>query len=154
MTTAKALAVQQQELDAQQAEIKETQRKADLQASIDHIRMTPVDLVGASVADMQKIIDELGIINPVERYGDFAADATTAIEDTKLKIKIMLDQQKGIDDQMAEIERQSREQAAYDAEALRQEEEKAEVILPEGGPEDCIEESIETCPVECIHYEE
>jgi ferredoxin len=33
-------------------------------------------------------------------------------------------------------------------------EEKAEVILPEGGPEDCIEEAMDTCPVECIHWEE
>lgn len=30
---------------------------------------------------------------------------------------------------------------------------KAVVILPEGGPEDCIEEAIEACPVECIHWE-
>jgi ferredoxin len=33
-------------------------------------------------------------------------------------------------------------------------EEKAEVILPEGGPEDCIEEAMDTCPTECIRYEE
>jgi ferredoxin len=32
--------------------------------------------------------------------------------------------------------------------------EKAEVILPEGGPEELIEEAMETCPVECIHWEE
>lgn len=32
--------------------------------------------------------------------------------------------------------------------------EKAEVILPEGGPEDLIEEAMETCPAECIHWEE
>ena len=31
--------------------------------------------------------------------------------------------------------------------------EKALVITPEGGPEDCIEEAIETCPVECIHWD-
>jgi ferredoxin len=30
--------------------------------------------------------------------------------------------------------------------------EKAFVIQPEGGPEACIEEAIETCPVECIHW--
>ena len=28
-----------------------------------------------------------------------------------------------------------------------------EVILPEGGPEECIEEAISTCPVECIRWE-
>jgi ferredoxin len=33
-------------------------------------------------------------------------------------------------------------------------EEKAEVIMPEGGPEDCIEEAMDACPVECIHYTE
>jgi ferredoxin len=38
--------------------------------------------------------------------------------------------------------------------AFKDEEEKAEVIMPEGGPEDCIEEAMETCPVECIYYEE
>ena len=38
---------------------------------------------------------------------------------------------------------------AFDADA-----EKAEVIKPEGGPEDCIEEAIATCPVECISWEE
>ena len=31
--------------------------------------------------------------------------------------------------------------------------EKAFVIQPEGGPEDCIEEAIETCPVDCIHLD-
>jgi ferredoxin len=30
----------------------------------------------------------------------------------------------------------------------------AEVIKEEGGPEDCIEEAIESCPVECILWEE
>jgi ferredoxin len=38
--------------------------------------------------------------------------------------------------------------------AFNEAEEKAEVILPEGGPEDCIEEAMETCPTECIHYSE
>lgn len=38
--------------------------------------------------------------------------------------------------------------------AFNEAEEKAEVILPEGGPEDCIQEAIETCPVECIRQEE
>ncbi len=33
-------------------------------------------------------------------------------------------------------------------------EDKAEVILPEGGPEDCIQEAIEVCPVECISWQE
>ena len=33
-------------------------------------------------------------------------------------------------------------------------EEKAVVIQAEGGPEDCIDEAIDTCPVECIHWEE
>ena len=32
--------------------------------------------------------------------------------------------------------------------------EKAEVIKPEGGPEDLIEEALGTCAVECIHWEE
>ena len=35
--------------------------------------------------------------------------------------------------------------------------EKAEVafvILPEGGPEDLIEEAMDACPAECIHWEE
>ncbi len=31
---------------------------------------------------------------------------------------------------------------------------KAEVIKPEGGPEGLIEETMETCPVECIYWEE
>ena len=34
-----------------------------------------------------------------------------------------------------------------------EETEKAVVILVEGGPEDCIEEAIETCPVDCIHLD-
>ena len=38
--------------------------------------------------------------------------------------------------------------------SFNEEEEKAEVLMPEGGPEDCIEESMNTCPVECIHWEE
>ncbi len=32
--------------------------------------------------------------------------------------------------------------------------EVAVVIKEEGGGEECIEEAIETCPVECIHWEE
>ena len=32
--------------------------------------------------------------------------------------------------------------------------EKAKVILPEGGPEDCIEEAMANCPAECIHWED
>jgi ferredoxin len=32
--------------------------------------------------------------------------------------------------------------------------EKAEVVKAEGGPEDCIEEAITSCPVECIRWEE
>jgi ferredoxin len=35
-----------------------------------------------------------------------------------------------------------------------EETEKAFVIQAEGGPEDCIDEAIDTCPVECIHWEE
>lgn len=31
---------------------------------------------------------------------------------------------------------------------------KAVVIKSEGGPEDEIQEAIDTCPVECIHWEE
>ncbi|MFZ0241159.1 MAG: ferredoxin [Desulfobacterales bacterium] len=38
--------------------------------------------------------------------------------------------------------------------AFNADEEKAEVIMPEGGPEDCIEEAIESCPSECISWEE
>jgi len=34
-----------------------------------------------------------------------------------------------------------------------EESEKAFVIAAEGGPEACIDEAIETCPVECIHWE-
>ena len=37
---------------------------------------------------------------------------------------------------------------------LNEDTEKAEVINPEGGPEDLIEEAIEACPVECIQWEE
>ncbi|MGV8073763.1 MAG: ferredoxin [Syntrophobacteraceae bacterium] len=32
--------------------------------------------------------------------------------------------------------------------------EKAQVILSEGGDEECIEEAITSCPVECIEWEE
>ena len=37
---------------------------------------------------------------------------------------------------------------------LNTEIEKAEVIMPEGGPEDLIEEAIESCPTSCIYTEE
>jgi ferredoxin len=30
----------------------------------------------------------------------------------------------------------------------------AEVIKPQGGPEDLIQEAIDLCPVECIHWKE
>lgn len=37
---------------------------------------------------------------------------------------------------------------------LNEDTEKAEVINPEGGPEDLIEEAIDACPVECIQWED
>jgi ferredoxin len=37
---------------------------------------------------------------------------------------------------------------------MNEEKEKAEVLLPEGGSEECIEEAMDTCPVSCIHWEE
>ena len=37
---------------------------------------------------------------------------------------------------------------------FNEEAEKAEVVKPEGGPEDLIEEAIGVCPVDCIHWEE
>ena len=37
---------------------------------------------------------------------------------------------------------------------MQEAEEKAEVIKPEGGPEDLIQEAMDTCPVSCIHWEE
>jgi ferredoxin len=33
-----------------------------------------------------------------------------------------------------------------------EEEGKAHVTVPEGGDEECIEEAITNCPVECIHW--
>jgi ferredoxin len=37
---------------------------------------------------------------------------------------------------------------------LNEETDKAEVINQKGTPEDKIEEAVEACPVECIHWEE
>jgi ferredoxin len=37
---------------------------------------------------------------------------------------------------------------------LDEDTEKAEVIKPQGGPGDLIQEAIDTCPVSCIHWEE
>jgi len=37
---------------------------------------------------------------------------------------------------------------------LNEDTEKVEVITPEGGPEDLIDEAIDSCPVECIHWED
>ena len=37
---------------------------------------------------------------------------------------------------------------------MNEDKEKAEMILPEGGPKECIEEAIDTCPVSCIHWQE
>jgi ferredoxin len=37
---------------------------------------------------------------------------------------------------------------------LNEDTDKAEVIKPEGGPQDLIQEAIDSCPVECIHWEE
>ena len=31
--------------------------------------------------------------------------------------------------------------------------EKAEVIQPQGGPENLIQEAIDNCPVDCIHWD-
>lgn len=37
---------------------------------------------------------------------------------------------------------------------LDEQTQKARVIRPEGGPEELIEEAMESCPVSCIHWEE
>jgi ferredoxin len=37
---------------------------------------------------------------------------------------------------------------------MKEGEEKAEVIKPEGGPENLVQEAIDTCPVSCIHWED
>ena len=37
---------------------------------------------------------------------------------------------------------------------MNEDKEKAEVVPPEGGSEECIEEAIDTCPVSCIHWDE
>ena len=37
---------------------------------------------------------------------------------------------------------------------LNEEKGIAEVIKPQGGPEDLIQEAIDSCPVECIHWKE
>jgi ferredoxin len=37
---------------------------------------------------------------------------------------------------------------------FNEDEEKAFVIQEQGGDEECIQEAIETCPVECIQWEE
>lgn len=37
---------------------------------------------------------------------------------------------------------------------FNEDKEKAEVIQPEGGPEDLVQECIDNCPSECIHWEE
>jgi ferredoxin len=44
--------------------------------------------------------------------------------------------------------------ACPDIFGLNEEKEKAVVLKPDGGDEDCIEEAIESCPVECIDWEE
>ena len=38
--------------------------------------------------------------------------------------------------------------------SMNEEAGKAEVILAEGGPEDQIEEAMDICPVQCIHWRE
>ena len=38
--------------------------------------------------------------------------------------------------------------------SLNEKTDKAEIINPAGAPEDKIEEAIEACPVECIHWED
>ena len=46
------------------------------------------------------------------------------------------------------------EEICPDVFVLNEDTEKAEVINPEGGPEDLIEEAMEACPVECIQWED
>ena len=37
---------------------------------------------------------------------------------------------------------------------LNEETEKAEILEPEGGPDELLQEAMESCPVECIYCEE
>jgi ferredoxin len=37
---------------------------------------------------------------------------------------------------------------------MNEHKEKAEVIRPEGGPKECIEEAIDTFPISFIHWQE
>ena len=46
------------------------------------------------------------------------------------------------------------EEICPDVFVLNEDTEKAEVISPEGGPEELIEEAMDACPVECIQWED
>ncbi len=46
------------------------------------------------------------------------------------------------------------EEICPDVFKLNEDTEKAEVVKPEGGPEDLIQEAIDTCPVSCIDWGE
>ncbi len=48
----------------------------------------------------------------------------------------------------------SRQEICAEVFKLNEDTEKAEVIKEEGGPEDLIEEAMETWPSECIYWEE
>jgi ferredoxin len=46
------------------------------------------------------------------------------------------------------------EEICPDVFRLNTDTEKAEVIMPDGGPEDLIEEAIDSCPASCIYEED
>lgn len=123
VASAKALAAQQKEIDAQQDGLKVEQKKRDLQDSINRIRMAPIDVMGESVDVMTAAIGKLGGID-VEEYGNLKIEAATAIGEAREKIEGMMAQQKALDDQQADIDRQKKEQDDKAADDLRLEAEE------------------------------
>ena len=126
IANAKVLAEGQAKQKEQQELLDKQKRENDLKASVQRIQMAPVDLIGKPVAEMRTALEKLDGINS-DDYGELSNDARNAIEDTKQKLGIMIDQQQGIEDQQSEKEEVDLEDNVEPAEIEQEEEIPAQV---------------------------
>lgn len=101
VTSAKDLAAQQKEIDAQNAMVATRERVA-------LIKMIPVNSMGLSVADLKLKLEGLNALEIDDSYGDLMPDAIDSRLVAKASLEAMINQQEQLDKKQAELDAQQK----------------------------------------------
>lgn len=101
----------------------EAQRKADIQARIDHIRNIPLDLTGSSSAEIHRHIENLRVLTLDDSFQEFKAQAEGAKATVIVRLEKMLSLAVAAESEAARL---AVERAAQEAERQRLARERAE----------------------------